>query len=242
MDSETEIIAAKSVKTTLAAAFQVTIPVLTGFLFLGFAYGVLMKTNGFSTPITSLMSALAFCGSFQFAAIALMAAGFNPISTFIMCVLVNARHLFYGISLLHKYKGLGKIRFLLIYMLCDETFSIVASTEPPEGVGRKGFYAAVSLLDYLYWQTGTLLGSLTGGVINFNTQGLDFVLTALFVVLFLEQWKNKENRPSCLIGIACTAVCLIVFGAESFIIPAMVCIMLSLTAGRKFLKGKEVTS
>jgi 4-azaleucine resistance transporter AzlC len=150
-----------------------------------------------------------------------------------MSLMVNARHLFYGISMLEKYKGLGKIRGFLIYTLCDETFSIVSSTKLPEDVDRKPFYFFISLLNYLYWVAGSFLGGLVGNFITFDTRGLDFVLTGLFVVLFLEQWKNKQNRIPGIIGIGVTAFALIIFGKDSFILPAMAMILLTLIVGRK---------
>ncbi len=215
------------------AAFPKTLPVLTGFLVLGTAYGVLMQTKGYGLPWSVLMSAIAFCGSMQFVAITFLTAAFNPIQAFLMSLMVNARHLFYGISMLNKYKGLGKLRAVLIYFLCDETFSISSSVEPPEGVKRKYFYFTISLLNYLYWILGTFLGSVLGNFITFNTTGLDFVLTALFVVLFLEQWKNKANRISAIIGIISTIISLIIFGRDNLIIPAMFIILITLMLGRK---------
>ena len=226
----------KSFKAALSAAFPHTIPVLTGFLVLGMAYGVLMQTKGYGVLWAVLMSAVAFCGSMQFVAITLLTTAFDPLSAFLMSLMVNARHLFYGISMLHKYKGLGKLRAFLIYTLCDETFSISSSVEPPEGIDRKYFYLSVSLLDYLYWVLGSFLGGVLGRFISFDTRGLDFVLTALFVVLFLEQMKKKENRIFGVIGLACTAVCLAAFGAGSLVIPSMVLILIVLLAmGRKKL-------
>jgi len=219
----------------LKAAFPATIPVLTGFLCLGMAYGVLMQTKGYGPLWSTLMSAVAFCGSMQFVAITLLTAAFDPIQAFVLSIMVNARHLFYGLSLLEKYKGLGKVRGFLIYVLCDETFSITSSVEPPEGVERREFYFFISLLDYLYWVCGTALGGLLGGQITFNTAGLDFALTALFVVLFLEQWKRKENQPAGLIGIGCTALSLLVIGPDRLVIPAMVLILAVLLGGRKRL-------
>ena len=219
----------------LKAAFPATIPVLTGFLCLGMAYGVLMQTKGYGPLWSTLMSAVAFCGSMQFVAITLLTAAFDPIQAFVLSIMVNARHLFYGLSLLEKYKGLGKVRGFLIYVLCDETFSITSSVEPPEGVERREFYFFISLLDYLYWVCGTALGGLLGGQITFNTAGLDFALTALFVVLFLEQWKRKENRPAGLIGIGCTVLSLLVIGPDRLVIPAMVLILAVLLGGRKRL-------
>lgn len=219
----------------LKAAFPATIPVLTGFLCLGMAYGVLMQTKGYGPLWSTLMSAVAFCGSMQFVAITLLTTAFDPLQAFVLSIMVNARHLFYGLSLLEKYKGLGKVRGFLIYVLCDETFSITSSVEPPEGVERREFYFFVSLLDYLYWVCGTALGGLLGGYVTFNTAGLDFALTALFVVLFLEQWKRAKNRPAGLIGIGCTALSLLVIGPNGLVIPAMILILAVLLGGRKRL-------
>ena len=182
-------------RAALRAAFPATIPVMTGFLCLGIAYGVLMQSKGYGPGWSVLMSAIAFGGSMQFVAITLLTTAFDPLQAFLLSVMVNARHMFYGLSLLDKYKGLGKVRPFLIYVLCDETFSLVSTLEPPEGVAGKDFYFWISLLDYLYWITGTALGGLAGNLITFDTTGLDFALTALFVVLFLEQWKKPENRP-----------------------------------------------
>ena len=215
------------------AAFPSTIPVLTGFLSLGFAYGVLMKTKGYGVQWSVLMSALAFCGSMQFVAITLLTAVFDPLQAFLLSLMVNARHLFYGLSMLDKYKGAGKLRAFLIFSLCDETFSIVSCTEPPAGVEKRWFYFAVSFLDYIYWIAGTLVGGLFGGLVQFDTTGLDFVLTALFVVLFLEQWRKPENRVSAVIGLAATALSLVVFGQDNFVIPAMLLVLLALTVRRR---------
>lgn len=219
-------------KAAIKAAFPHTIPVLTGFLVLGMAYGVLMQTKGYNVGWSVLMSALAFCGSMQFVAITLLTVAFNPIQAFLLSLMVNARHLFYGISMLNKYKGAGKIRPFLIFWLCDETFSIVSSIDPPEGVKKNYFYGAISFMDYLYWIAGTFIGGVAGEYITFNTTGLDFVLTALFIVLFIEQLKAKENRLSGIIGLVCTAVSLVVFGADNLVIPAMIMILIVLLAGR----------
>jgi len=216
-------------------AFPHTVPVLTGFLVLGMAYGVLMHTKGYGTLWAVLMSAIAFCGSMQFVAITLLTTAFDPLQAFLLSIMINARHLFYGVSMLEKYKGLGKIRTFLIYTLCDETFSIASSINPPPEINRKYFYFSISLMNYLYWSFGTFLGGMLGGVISFNTKGLDFVLTALFVVLFLEQMKKKENRASGLIGITCTVVGLAIFGASNVVIPSMIFVLGVLLMGRKKL-------
>ena len=167
--------------------------------------------------------------------ITLLTTAFDPLQAFLLSIMVNARHIFYGLAVLEKYKGLGKLRAFLIFSLTDETFSLVSTLEPPEGVARKDFYFWLSLLDYSYWVTGSAIGGLLGSLLTFNTTGLDFALTALFVVLFMEQWKKKANRPAGLIGIGCTVVSLLVFGADNLVIPAMVLIMAVLLGGRKRL-------
>ena len=225
----------------LRAAFPVTIPVLTGFLCLGLAYGLLMQTKGYGPLWSTLMSAIAFGGSMQFVAVTLLTTAFDPIQAFLLSVMVNARHMFYGLSMLEKYRGLGKVRGFLIYVLCDETFSLVSTVEPPEGVERKDFYFCISLLDYLYWVTATALGGLLGSFLTFDTTGMDFALTALFVVLFLEQWRKPENRPAGVVGILCAAGSLLVFGADNMVIPAMVLVLAVLLGARRRLdrSGEE---
>ncbi|MEA5039379.1 MAG: AzlC family ABC transporter permease [Clostridiaceae bacterium] len=223
----------KTVRKAIFAAFPHTIPVLTGFLVLGAAYGVLMRTKGYGMLWSVLMSAVAFCGSMQFVAITFLTMAFHPLQAFLMSLMVNTRHLFYGISMLQKYKGLGKIRYFLIFLLCDETFSISSGIVPPADIDRKAFYLSISLLNYLYWVFGTFLGSMLGAVITFNIRGLDFVLTALFVVLFLEQMKKPENRVSGVMGIGCTAAGLWIFGADHMVIPSMCAILFALLLGRK---------
>lgn len=225
----------KHFSKALAASFPHTLPVLTGFGVLGIAYGLLMQTKGYSAFWATLMSAIAYCGSMQFAAISLLTAAFDPLQAFLLSVMVNARHLFHGISMLEKYRGLGKLRPFLIYTLCDETFSIAYTTQPPEDVDRGYFYAAISLLNYLYWVLATLIGGIMGSLITFNTEGLDFVLTALYVVLFLEQVKQRENHLPGIIGILGSVVGLLCFGAANMVVPSMVIILIVLLLGRKKL-------
>ena len=225
----------RSLGRTLAAAFPHTVPVLTGYLVLGMAYGVLMQAKGYGAIWAFLMSAVAFCGSMQFVAITLLTGAFDPVGALLMSLMVNARHLFYGVSMLGKYRGMGWAKVPLVYTLSDETFSIVSSVEPPEGIGARDFYLAVSGLDYIYWEGGSVLGALAGQFIRFDTTGLDFALTGLFVVLFIEQVKNPENRRSGVIGMACTVAALAVFGADKLVIPAMILVLVVLLLGRKKL-------
>lgn len=227
--------AGKPAQTALRAALPATLPVMTGYLCLGMAFGLLMTAQGFSPIWPILMSLLIYGGSIQYASIGLLATAFDPVQGFLLSVMVNARHMFYGLSMLGKYQGMGRRKALLVSTLTDETFSLVSTLEPPEGVSQADFYGWISLLDYGYWAGGTVLGSLLGSVLTVNTTGMDFALTALFVVLFLEQWKKKENRPAGVIGVVCAAASLAVFGADRLVIPAMVLILAVLLGGRKKL-------
>ena len=219
----------------LRAAFPATIPVLTGYLCIGMAYGLLMANAGYGVFWALLLSQLCYAGSMEFVAVSLLTAGFDPVQALLMALMINARHAFYGLSMLEKYRGTGWARPFLIFSLTDETFSLVSTLEPPDGVTRRDFYFWISLLDYLYWQVGSVLGALIGGLLPFDTTGLDFALTALFIVLFLEQWRKRENRPAALIGLGCTAVSLAAVGADRLVIPAMVLILAVLLGGRNKL-------
>ena len=219
----------------LRAAFPATIPVLTGYLCIGMAYGLLMANAGYGVFWALLLSLLCYAGSMEFVAVSLLTAGFDPVQALLMALMINARHAFYGLSMLEKYRGTGWARPFLILSLTDETFSLVSTLEPPDGVTRRDFYFWISLLDYLYWQVGSVLGALIGGLLPFDTTGLDFALTALFIVLFLEQWRKRENRPAALIGLGCTAVSLAAVGADRLVIPAMVLILAVLLGGRNKL-------
>lgn len=220
-------------RKALRAAFPATVPVLTGYFCLGLAYGLLMAANGYGPLWSVLMSAIGFGGSMQYAAMSILVTAFEPLQAFLLTLMVNARHIFYGLSMLERYKGLGWARAPLIYTLSDETFSLVSTLDPPEGVERRDFFLCISLLDYGYWVLATALGGVLGSVLDFNAAGLDFALTALFVVLFLEQWKEPERRGAGVIGVACAAVSLAVFGPDNLVIPAMVLILAALLGGRR---------
>lgn len=229
------------VKTkALRAAFPLTIPILTGFLFLGMAYGYLMNSKGYGVGWTFLMSLAVFAGSAQYVAITFLTSVFNPVNALIMLLIINARHLFYGISMLEKYKNTGRLKPYLIFGMCDETFSLVCSAKPPEGVDKNWFYFFITLLDHLYWVTGSVLGALLGSFVKFDTKGLDFVLTALFCVIFIEQWKSQKNHKSAVIGVLCSAVCLFVFGPSNFIIPSMIAILTVLSLFRRNIENEAL--
>lgn len=222
---------------TLRAAFPHTIPVLTGYLFLGFAYGLLMHGAGYPAWLAILCSLVVYAGAAQYAAVPLLGM-FDPAGTFLLTLMLNARHVFYGLSMLEKYRDAGREKPYLIFSLTDETYSILLSVHPPKGVDARRFRLAVSGLDQFYWVGATALGALLGAAMPFDTTGVDFVMTALFVTLFTEQWlQTKQHRPA-LFGLGSSLVCLWLFGT-SFIVPAMALITVLLLAQRNHLEQEE---
>lgn len=223
-------------------AFPYTVPILTGFAFLGTAYGIFMNSLGFSAIYPILMSLLIFAGSMEFVAANLLLVAFNPINALFLTLMVNARHLFYGISMLDKFKEVGKKKLYLIFGLCDESFSINCTVDVPKNVDKGWFMFFVTLFNHLYWVLGATLGGILGSYVNFNTEGLEFVMTALFVVIFIEQWMKEKKHHSALTGLGLSALSLIVFGGDYFIIPAMIAILGVLTLLRKPLEKEEVSA
>ena len=212
----------------LKAAFPYTIPIFAGFWFLALAYGINMRVSGFSFVYPMAMSIVIFGGSLEFVAVSMLLSPYAPLQTFLMTLMIQARHLFYGISMLDKYKHAGAKKFYLFYAMCDETFSVNYTANIPDGVDKGWFYFFVSLLDQSYWVSGATIGGLLGGLIHFDTTGLDFVMPAMFVVIFMEQWMKEKRHISELIGFAAAVSCLLLFGADNFMIPTMVCILAAL--------------
>ena len=222
-------------------AFVHTLPVLAGYLVLGLGFGILLRVAGFGALWALAMSIFMYAGSMQYVGVSLLSGGTSLISVAVTTLMVQARHLFYGISLIDRYRGAGAKKLYLMHALTDETYSLVTSTHIPDFVDEKSYYFAVSLLNHLYWITGCMLGSLAGAILPFSSEGVDFAMTALFVTIFVEQWVSaKEHRPA-LIGLGATALCLLVFGSESFLIPSMVLILLGLFLLRRPIEGKEQT-
>lgn len=224
-------------RKALKAAFPHTIPVMTGYLVLGISYGVLITASGFPFWMPMVTSLTIFAGSMEFVLVNLLLSGFDLLQAFLMTLMINARHLFYGISMLGRYrevKGLKKL--YMIFGLTDESFSVNCVTDPPEGVNRDWFMFFVTLLNHSYWFLGTTLGGIFGSLVHFNTEGLDFVMTAMFVVIFLEQWKKDKNHLSAVLGLVLPIACLLIFGADSFMIPAMAAILAGLALVRKPLE------
>lgn len=217
----------------LRAAFPHTLPVLAGYLFLGMAYGILMRVSGFSFLYPMCMALSIYGGSLEFVAVSMLLSQFAPLQTLMMALMIQARHLFYGLAMLDRYKGTGWKKFYLIFSMSDETFAVNGSVDIPAGLDKGWFYFWVSLLDQSYWVTGATLGALLGSLITFNTEGLDFVMTAMFVVIFLDQWLKEKRHITAVIGLAASLGCLLIFGSQSFLIPTMICILVLLIVFRK---------
>lgn len=213
------------VKKMLKTAFVATLPVLTGYLVLGFGFGIIMKANGFGLALTFAMSLLIYAGSMQYAAIGLFTGGASVLTVALTTLMVNARHLFYGISMLDRYKHTGARKPYLIFGLTDETYSLVCGdlSEIPEE-SRNDYYLLVTLLDHIYWVTGSVLGAVAGTLLQFNSEGIDFALTALFLTVFTDQWLTAKNHTPAMIGVGVSVGSLLLFGADGFLIPAMLVI------------------
>ncbi|MCM1102256.1 MAG: AzlC family ABC transporter permease [Clostridium sp.] len=220
----------------LKAAFPHTIPIFAGFWFLGMAYGIYMNVSGFSFVYPLVMSITIFGGSLEFVAVSMLLAPFAPVQTLIMTLMIQARHLFYGIAMLDRYKDLGWKKYYLIFGMCDESFSINYTAKIPEGVDRGWFLFFVTLLNQFYWVSGSTIGGILGSLISFDTEGLDFVMTAMFVVIFLEQLMKEQKHYTAIIGTGAALLCRILFGADSFMVPTMACILILLTILQKPLE------
>ncbi len=231
----------KSKIKALKAAFPYTLPIMAGFLFLGTAYGIFARTEGLSAFYPIIMALLVFAGSMEFVAVNLLTGIFDPLNALLLTIMVNARHLFYGISMLEKYREVDiKKRWYLIFGMCDESFSINCAADVPEDINQGWFRFFVTLLNHIYWVTGATVGALVGSLIPFELEGLEFVMTALLVVIFLDNWLKEKQHYSSLIGLGGSLVCLLIFGSDNFIIPSMAVILLVLTLLKKPIeKGAE---
>ena len=210
-------------------ALAATLPVMAGYLILGFGFGIIIKANGYSTVLAAAMSIFIYAGSMQYVAIGLMTGGASLITTALATLMVNIRHLFYGVSMLEKYQNTGKARPYLIFALTDETYSLVCGELPglaPED--RTNYELLVSLLNHLYWIVGSIAGAVAGSLIRFYSQGIDFALTALFLTVFTDQWLTAKKHGPALIGLGASGASLLIFGKDNFLIPAMLIIALTL--------------
>lgn len=221
-------------KQTLKYSFLASLPVMAGYIVLGIGFGMLLAGKGYSFWWALLMSLTIYAGSMQYVGVELLAGGASLISTALMTLMVNARHLFYGISMIESYRETGKAKPYLMFALTDETYSLVCDAKLPEGVDRKRYYFLVSAMNQCYWVLGSFLGAFIGTALSFDTKGIEFSMTALFVVIFVEQWESTKNHMPALIGLGISLLCLLIFGADNFLIPAMI----GITAGL-FIRGRE---
>ncbi len=229
-------------RKALKAAFPCTIPIMTGFIFLGASYGIYANASGFSFVYPLFMSMLIYGGSLEFVAVEMLLSPFAPLQMFIMALLIQARHLFYGLSMLDKFKGTGWKKFYLIYGMCDETFSVNYTADIPEDVDKGWFMFFVTLLNQFYWVASATAGGIIGSLLKINTDGISFVMTAMFVVIFMDQWLKEDRHISSLIGLDVSLICLLIFGADSFMIPTMITIVVLLTVLRRKLDVTDSAS
>ena len=214
---------------TVRQAFYRSVPVLAGYVVLGIGFGILMRNAGYGVLWTAAMSLFIYAGSMQYVGVGLLSGGASALTAAVTTFMVNARHLFYSISMIDKYRDAGKYRPYLIFALTDETYSLLCDGKTPEGTDPQLYRFLLSLFNHSYWFSGSVAGNLLGGVLPFSTAGIEFSMTALFIASFTEQWLTAGDHIPALTGVLCTAACLLVFGRESFLIPAMLLITLVLT-------------
>ena len=238
--NETNLNRAPAWRAFRAAAPQ-TLPVFAGYLVLGLGYGIYVQSLGLPVWLPPLMGTVVYGGSLEFVLASLLLGSFAPVSAFLMALMIQARHLFYGLTMLQRYRSYGLRSAYMIFAMSDETFSITCSAEPPEGVDKGWFMFFITLLDQFYWVASAGLGAVVGSVLPFSTEGVDFVMTAMFTVIFLNQWEKDRQHYSALIGLAAPLACLVLFGSSSFLLPSMGCILVLLLALRKPIEKAEGT-
>lgn len=220
-------------KSVFKKAFLKSLPVLAGYVVLGIGFGILLKKAGYGVLWSFAMGTFIYAGSMQFVGVGLIDGGASIITTIITTFMVNARHLFYSISMIDKYKGSGKYKPYMIFALTDETYSLLCDGKTPEGEDPNLYRFLVSFFNHIYWISGCVLGSLLGSVLPFSTAGIEFSMTALFIASFTEQWLSNKDHIPAITGLFSTLICLLVFGKENFLIPSMLLITFVLTFLRK---------
>lgn len=228
--------------STLRYGFLASLPVMAGYLVLGMGFGILLQDKGYSWWWALLMSGTIYAGSMQYVGVDLLSTGASVLAAVMMTIMVNIRHLFYGISMLGRYQDTGKAKPYLIFSLTDETYSLVCAPEAPEGVDEKKYYLYVSIMNQCYWIMGSVVGALAGSVLPFNSAGIDFAMTALFVVIFVEQWEKASSHLPAVTGVAVSVICRVIFGADSFLIPSMIGITVMLFAEKSLIESGEEKS
>ena len=226
-------------KKAMRRAFPYTVPVLAGYLFIGAAFGVMFADQGYNVLWAVLMSVVVYAGSGQYLATNFFVPGISILQAVFLTLMVNIRHVFYGLSLVDRYNHFGRKRWYLIFGMTDETYSLICTTGVPDDVDEEKFLLSITLLNQLYWIVGTAIGSLTATVIAFDSTGIEFAMTALFIVMFMELWYRRSNRPAELIGMLSAVLCLALFGASNFVLPTMVLMVAVILLGRKKLDRTE---
>lgn len=226
-------------RQAMKKAFPYTIPVLTGYLFIGIAFGVMYAEKGYSFLWAILMSLLVYAGSGQYLAVNFFVPGISFVQVIFLTFMVNVRHVFYGISLLERFNKIGGSRWYMIFALTDETYSLLCTAKVPEGVSEAKFLLSISVLDHLYWIMGSAIGALAGTLLPISSEGIEFAMTALFLVIFVEQWMEKKNRIPAVIGVASALLCLLIFGADNFVLPTMLLVIALLFLGNKKMEVKS---
>lgn len=224
----------------LKTVFIRTIPIMTGYVVLGIGFGVLLQKAGYSWVWALVMGLTMYSGTMQYVGVDLLSSGASIITTAIMALVVNARYIFYGLPMIERYKGSGLMKGWLIFGLTDENFALLCSTEAPEGSSDHLYCFLVTIFDHIYWMIGCVLGVVLGSAMKFNTTGIEFVMTALFITVFVDQWRDTKNHIPAISGILITLICLLIFGKESFLIPAMLLIVAALTLGRRFIDTEDI--
>ena len=226
-------------RQAMVRAFPYTVPVMAGYLFIGAAFGVMFADSGYNVLWAVLMSVVVYAGSGQYLATTFFVPGVSILQAVFLTLMVNIRHVFYGLSLVDRYNRFGGRRWYLIFGMTDETYSLICTTDVPDDVDEEKFLLSITMLDQLYWIVGTAIGSLAMTVVAFDSTGIEFAMTALFIVMFMELWYRRSNRPAELIGLLAAVVCLVVFGADGFVLPTMLLIVAVILLGRKRLeKGR----
>lgn len=220
------------------AAAPRTVPVLAGYMFLGIAFGLLLSSKGYGWSVALLMSLFIYAGSGQFVAVGLMTVPLDIGMAVLLTLLVNARHLFYGLSMLERFQGTGKWKPYLVFAMTDETYSLICSTKVPKGMNKGTFYGIISMLDHSYWIAGSLCGAIFGSLVSLDLKGIDFVMTALFIVIFVEQWEESKDHTAALTGVFVTVLFLLLVGRQWFLLPSMGGILCMLTLLRSRLEVK----
>ena len=228
-------------RDSLAAAFPHTVPVLMGYLSIGVVFGWMMSAAGFVPTWAALMSVTIYAGSGQYLGVDLLANASPLADAAFLTLIINFRHLVYGLSMLEKFRGMGWRKLYMIFSLTDETYALLAGVQAPEGVDEKGFYFSIALLDHLYWILGSLIGAAAGALITINTEGIDFAMTALFLVIAVDQWRSSRRHLPVLLGGGATLACLLALGPEGgrFLIPALVILVAGLALLRPVLEPDQ---